>query len=59
MRNVYKVKSSSTGKRAYLQCKGAKKLHICKNNRAIRMDELENILINSINELLLETSSNK
>ena len=52
MRNVYKVKSSSTGKRAYLQCKGAKKLHICKNNRAIRMDELENILINSINELL-------
>ena len=52
MRNVYNVKTSPTGKRAYLQCKGAKKFHICNNNKAIRMDELEKIIINSINELL-------
>ena len=49
MRNVYNV---SDGKRAYLQCKGAKKYHICDNNKAIRIDELENILLNAINDLL-------
>ena len=52
MRNVYKVKGESTGKRAYLQCKGAKKLHICDNNKAIRMSDVENILLNEINKLL-------
>lgn len=49
MRNVYNV---SAGKRAYLQCKGAKKYHICDNNKAIRIDELETILLNAINDLL-------
>lgn len=52
MRNVYHVKSEETGKRAYLQCKGAKKQHICDNNKAIRMDEVEKILLNAINDLL-------
>lgn len=52
MRNVYSVKGEHTGKRAYLQCKGAKKYHTCDNNKAIRMDELETILLNAINDLL-------
>ncbi len=52
MRNVYSVKSEKTGKRAYLQCKGNKKYHICDNNKAIRMDKLEEILLNAINDLL-------
>ncbi len=52
MRNVYNVKSAETGRRAYLQCKGAKKYHICDNNRAIRMDELEKIVLKAINDLL-------
>ncbi len=52
MRNVYSVKGEKTGKRAYLQCKGAKKYHTCDNNKAIRMDELETILLNAINDLL-------
>lgn len=49
MRNVYNARD---GKRAYLQCKGAKKYHTCGNNKAIRMDELETILLNAINDLL-------
>lgn len=49
LRNVYNV---STGKRAYMQCKSSKKHHTCINNKAIRMDELETIIINSINELI-------
>ena len=52
MRNVYSVKSEKTGKRAYLQCKGNKKYHICDNNKAIRMDKLEEILLDAINDLL-------
>lgn len=52
MRNVYHVKGETTGKRAYLQCKGAKKYHTCNNNKSIRMDELEKILLNAINDLL-------
>ena len=52
MRNVYSVKTEKTGKRAYLQCKGAKKFHICDNNKSIRMDKLEEILLNAINDLL-------
>lgn len=52
MRNVYNVKSEKTGKRAYLQCKGNKKYHICDNNKAIRMDKLEEILLDAINDLL-------
>lgn len=52
MRNVYSVKTEKTGKRAYLQCKGNKKFHICPNNKAIRMDSLEEILLNAVNDLL-------
>ena len=52
MRNVYNVKGEESGKRAYMQCKGNKKFHICTNNKAIRMDKLEEILINAINDLL-------
>ena len=46
------VKGEKTGKRAYLQCKGAKKYHTCDNNKAIRMDEVERIILDSINDLL-------
>ena len=52
MRNVYNVKNEKTGKRAYLQCKGAKRYHECDNNKAIRLDELEKIILNAINDLL-------
>ena len=52
MRNVYSVKGEETGKRAYMQCKGAKKYHTCDNNKAIRLDELEQVIINAINDLL-------
>ena len=52
MRNVYNVKNEKTGKRAYLQCKGAKRYHECDNNKAIRLDELEEIILNAINDLL-------
>lgn len=52
MRNVYNVKSEKTGQRAYMQCKGNKKFHICDNNKSIRMDKLEEILLNAINDLL-------
>ena len=52
IRNVYNVKNEKNGKRAYMQCKGNKRFHICDNNKAIRMDELEGILLNAINDLL-------
>lgn len=52
MRNVYNVKGEKTGKRAYMQCKGNKKYHMCSNNKAIRMDELEQNILNGINDLL-------
>lgn len=52
MRNVYNVKGDKTGKRAYMQCKGSKRYHMCTNNKAIRMDKLEEILIGAINDLL-------
>ena len=49
MRNVFKVKGEPDGKRAYLQCKGAKKYHNCDNRKAIRIDLLENAVIKEIN----------
>ena len=52
MRNVYNVKGETTGKRAYMQCSSAKRYHACDNRKAIRMDELESIILNSINDLL-------
>ena len=48
-RNVYNVKNK---KRSYLQCKGAKKMHICKNNSSIKLDDLEIILLNEINKFI-------
>lgn len=54
MRNVYTVNSDKTKKRAYMQCKGSKKYHICDNNKSIRMDKLEEIILNAINDLLKE-----
>ena len=52
MRNEFKVKSENTGRRSYMQCKGNKKYHICDNNKSIRTDKLEEILLNAINDLL-------
>ncbi len=52
LRNVYSVQGEVTGKRAYLQCKSAKKYHACNNNKAMRMNELEQVLLNAINDLL-------
>ena len=52
LRNVYNVKNSTSGKREYMQCKGSKRYHICSNNKSIRMDNLEEILIDAINDLL-------
>ena len=52
IRNVYNVNEEHTIKRAYLQCKSAKKYHSCDNNKAIKMEELETILLNAINDLL-------
>ncbi len=49
MRNVY---SSKGEKRAYLQCKGNKKYHFCTNKNSIKVDDLEKILLDSINNLL-------
>ena len=51
-RNVYHVACEESGKRAYLQCRGAKKLKTCKNNKAIRLDAVEKILVDAINDLL-------
>lgn len=52
MRNVYKVKCDKSERRAYLQCKGHKRYHICDNNKSIRIDEFEKILLDAINGLL-------
>ena len=52
MRNEFKVKSEKTERRSYMQCKGNKKFHICDNNKSIRTDKLEEILLNAINNLL-------
>lgn len=52
MRNVYKVKTEESGRRAYLQCKGRKRFHLCNNDKAIRIDDLEKIILNAINDLL-------
>jgi len=49
MRNVYRVKGELNEKRAYLQCKGAKKYRACSNNKSIRLDMLESAVIDEIN----------
>ena len=54
MRNQCNVKGEDGNmvKRAYLQCKGNKKYHICDNNRSIRYDIIENYVLDAINNLL-------
>ena len=52
MRNVYNVKGEKSGKRAYMQCKGNKKYHICSNKKLIKMEELEKIILDALNDLL-------
>lgn len=54
MRNCYSVKgpNGTKVKRAYLQCKGSKKYHICDNNHSIILEVVEKYLLDSINELL-------
>ena len=54
MRNQCNIKCASgvMKKRAYLQCKGSKKYHICDNNRSVRYDIIESHVLNAINVLL-------
>ena len=49
MRNVFK---SGESKKAYLQCKGSKKYNLCTNNSSIRIEDLEDIIITSINKMI-------
>lgn len=49
MRNVFKT---SIGNKAYLQCKGAKKYNLCTNSASIKIEDLEDLIINEINKLL-------
>lgn len=51
-RNTFTVRSEPSGKRVYLQCKGAKRYKTCDNKNSIRCDELEEIILNEINNLL-------
>lgn len=44
--------NSGNHKLYYLNCKTHKRNNACKNNRAIRYDDLENILLNAINDLI-------
>lgn len=55
----YVNKRTNKKKRYYLQCKGAKKYSICDNNMSIRVDELEEVVLNAINELLDNYYDNK
>ena len=54
MRNQCNIKCAGgkVEKRAYLQCKGNKKYNTCDNNRSIRLDLLEEYVLNAINDLL-------
>ena len=54
MRNLCNVKGDdgSKVKRAYLQCKGNKKYHVCDNNKSIRYDIIEQYVLDAINGLL-------
>jgi len=49
MRNVFKVKGKPNGRRAYLQCKGAKKHNNCTNRKSVRLDMLETAVTNEVN----------
>ena len=54
MKNQSNVKgpNGSKIKKAYLQCKGSKKYHVCDNNHSISYEELENFILDAINKLL-------
>ena len=54
MRNQSKIKCAGgvIEKRAYLQCKGNKRYHTCDNNKSIRVDILEQYILDGINNLL-------
>ena len=55
MRNVFNSKGRNGQvyeKKAYLQCKGYKKYHTCDNNNSIRLEVLEEFVLESINNLL-------
>ena len=54
MRNVFNSKSKNgiMNKKAYLQCKGYKKYHICENTNSIRLEVLEKYVLDAINSLL-------
>ena len=54
VRNQCNVKgeNGTKVKRAYLQCKGNKKYHVCNNNRSIRYDIIEKYVLDAINGLL-------
>ncbi|MFI3261246.1 MAG: recombinase family protein [bacterium] len=48
-RNIY---NCGEIKRAYLQCKSAKRYKTCDNNKSMRLDDLEKIVLNAINDLI-------
>ena len=54
MRNVFYASGPNHTKvlKAYMRCKGNFKFHTCHNNRSIRMDKLEEIIITAINDLI-------
>jgi len=59
MRNSFKSKTigGEITKKAYLQCKGAKKYNICCNHASIRCEVLEEYILDKINKLI--TKCNK
>ena len=50
MRNCFKSGDNNT--KSYLQCKGSKKYHVCDNKNSIRLEVLEEYVLNAINDLL-------
>ena len=60
MRNQCNIKCAGgvVEKRAYLQCKGNKKYHICDNNKSIRYDIIEQYVLDAINSLLKKCNQN-
>ncbi|MDO5002878.1 MAG: recombinase family protein [bacterium] len=61
MRNQCNIKCAGgvIEKREYLQCKGNKKYHTCDNNRSIRLDIIQEFVLNAINDLLDKCNKTK
>lgn len=61
MRNQCNIKCAGgvMEKREYLQCKGNKKYHTCDNNRSIRLDIIQEFVLNAINDLLDKCNKTK